>query len=406
MTADGEWRDWIEGRSGPSTKRVLDGFLARMRDAAGAERASIYVVNGSVRHPLLELARRTPALGVIRRLRRDPPQAPAEALARALRAARPLLWVAGQGGDDPAPVMAEGAGQAAPVRSRYCLPLKGHGGAVVAMIELINLAGGDDPRAVQAAVAGTHGATPLARLIGGMIERSQMMDKIRAKNVLLARRYRLLREQRQRIAALQAETEQAFQTAIALLARGAEIHDEGTGNHIVRVNEYSYFLARLAGQPEAFCREIRYSAQLHDIGKMSIDAALLKKRGRLNPDERKEMDSHTRYGHRILQDVPRLAMAAEIAHCHHEKWDGSGYPRRLRHDAIPLSARIVAVADVYDALRAERPYKPGHSHLETVRIMLEGDGLLDPGRHFDPALLELFHRHHQGMSDIWQRFHD
>jgi HD-GYP domain-containing protein (c-di-GMP phosphodiesterase class II) len=302
--------------------------------------------------------------------------------------------------------MAAGAGPAAPVRSLYCLPLKGHGGAVVGMIELINLAGGGDPRAVQATVDGTQAATPLARLIGGMIERGQMVDKIRAKNALLARRYRLLREQRQRIAALQAETEQAFQTAIALLARGAEIHDEGTGNHIVRVNEYSYFLARLAGQPEPFCNEIRYSAQLHDIGKMSIDGALLKKRGRLTAAERKEMDSHPRYGHRILEGVPRLAMAAEIAFCHHEKWDGSGYPRRLRRDAIPLSARIVAIADVYDALRAERSYKPGHSHVETVRIMRDGDGILDPERHFDPALLALFHGHHQGMDDIWRRFHD
>jgi HD-GYP domain-containing protein (c-di-GMP phosphodiesterase class II) len=400
MTAEGDWLDWIEGRSAPKATQVLDGFLSRMRDMAGAERAALYVVGGGVRRPTLQLARLT---GARRPARGGPSQAhlaPAEPLAQALRTARPLLWMADADTGERSPAMA------APVRSLYCLPLKGHGGAVVGVIELINLAGGADARAVQATVDGTQGAATLARLIGGMIERGQMVDKIRAKNVLLARRYRLLRDQRHRIAALQAETEQAFQTAIALLARGAEIHDEGTGNHIVRVNEYSYFLARLAGQPEPFCDEIRYSAQLHDIGKMSIDAALLKKRGRLTPAERKEMDSHTRYGHRILQDVPRLAMAAEIAYCHHEKWDGSGYPRRLRHDAIPLSARIVAIADVYDALRAERPYKPGHTHAETVRIMRDGDGILDPGRHFDPALLALFLGHHAGMDGIWRRFHD
>jgi HD-GYP domain-containing protein (c-di-GMP phosphodiesterase class II) len=395
MTAEGDWLDWIEGRSAPSTNEILDGYLSRMRGIAGAERAALYVVSGGVRRPLLQLARRTPRGAAARTP--PAPETPAEPQARALHTARPHLWVAGEDGADAAP---------AAVRSLYCLPLKGHGGAVVGLVELINLAGGGDARAVRSTIIGAQAETALARLIGGMIERGQMVDKIRAKNALLARRYRLLREQRHRIASLQAETEQAFQTAIALLARGAEIHDEGTGNHIVRVNEYSYFLARLAGQPEGFCREIRYSAQLHDIGKMSIDAALLKKRGRLTAAERGEMDSHTRYGHRILQDVPRLAMAAEIAHCHHEKWDGSGYPRRLRHDAIPLSARIVAIADVYDALRSERPYKPGHSHAETVRVMREGDGVLDPARHFDPALLSLFLGHHQGMDDIWRRFHD
>jgi HD-GYP domain-containing protein (c-di-GMP phosphodiesterase class II) len=194
--------------------------------------------------------------------------------------------------------------------------------------------------------------------------------------------------------------------SIRLLARAAELHDEVTGNHIVRVNEYSYALAKACGQSRRWCDEIRYSAQLHDVGKMSVDAAVLKKKGPLTPAEWDEMRRHPSYGYEILRESPRLAMAAEIARCHHEKWDGTGYPAGLAGEAIPLAARIVALADVYDALRSARPYKPGLSHEEACAVILDGDGRIDPRAHFDPDLLGVFRRESAEMATIWERLRD
>jgi HD-GYP domain-containing protein (c-di-GMP phosphodiesterase class II) len=96
-------------------------------------------------------------------------------------------------------------------------------------------------------------------------------------------------------------------------------------------------------------------------------------------------------------------MAAEIALNHHERWDGRGYPNRLAGDAIPLSARIVALADVYDALRSERPYKPAFDHDHARRVLLEGDARLDPHSHFDPTLLDLFADRHEGFAEVYER---
>jgi len=222
----------------------------------------------------------------------------------------------------------------------------------------------------------------------------------------LRQRNRKLRAQSVEIAALKDATEEAFQLSIELLARAAEIHDEGTGNHIVRVNEYSWFIARTLALPEPFCNEIRYSAQLHDVGKMAVDQAVLKKRGRLDEAERLEMNNHTLYGRRILEQSDRLKMAAEIALAHHEKWDGTGYPHGLAGEDIPLSARITQLADIYDALRSERPYKPAFDHARTRRIILEGDDRLDAKGHFDPRIIEAFADTHADFDRIWIEMHD
>ncbi len=290
--------------------------------------------------------------------------------------------------------------------SMLCFPLKNHNGKVLGVVQLINRKARRRVKPVPFGPDQTQLVAPVARVVAGVLERTMMLDQIRKKNVELARRNRALATQQARIAALQDETEEAFMMSITLLARAAEIHDEGTGNHIVRVNEYSHYVAQLAGLPEVFCTEIRYSAQLHDVGKLSVDAAVLKKPGRLTQDERVEMDNHVIYGKQILERSPRLRMAAEIAAAHHEKWDGTGYPNRLKGEDIPLAARIVALADVYDALRAERPYKPPFDHDKTMDIMLNGDDRIDPAAHFDPALLDLLRTNHQGLADIWQRLHD
>jgi len=244
------------------------------------------------------------------------------------------------------------------------------------------------------------------RIVGGALDRAEMIDRITRQNAELRERNRELAEQRARVAALQAETEQAFEISVGLLARAAELHDEDTGNHILRLDAYAERLARLLGQPDEFCREIGFSAALHDVGKMSVDSAILKKRGRLTAAERTEMQRHTVYGHDILRRSERLRMAAEIAWCHHEKWDGSGYPRGLRGEAIPLAARIVALADVYDALRQPRAYKAGMPHAAVCAILLEGGEGIDPGAHFDPAVHAAFAAHHADFDAIYSRLAD
>lgn len=290
--------------------------------------------------------------------------------------------------------------------SVLCFALKSYDERVIGVVQLINRRkpGVEGPVPFDEEQAKL--IAPIARVVSSHIERADMVERIAAKNAQLRSRNRELAEQRAQVVALQAETEEAFLMSIQLLARAAEIHDEGTGNHIVRVNEYSYFVAKTLGMPQPFCDEIHYSAQLHDVGKMSVDQAVLKKKGKLDERERDEMNNHSLYGFRILEASPRLRMAAEIALNHHEKWDGTGYPNRVKGGDIPISARIVSLADIYDALRSERPYKPSFSHEKTSSIILDGDDRIDPRQHFDPKLLELYREHHQGMAAIWDRLHD
>jgi HD-GYP domain-containing protein (c-di-GMP phosphodiesterase class II) len=292
------------------------------------------------------------------------------------------------------------------MHSMLCFPLKNHAGDVIGIVQLINRRDKSKRRHLPFTVAQGALIQPINHFVGGAIERADMIERISEQNARLAARSRTLSRQRQQIASLKDQTEEAFQLSIRLLARASELHDEDTGNHILRVNEYSYLLAGRLGMPKAFCDEIRYSAQLHDIGKMSVDQAVLKKRGALDAVDRAEMNRHPDYGHKILIQSDRLKMAADIARCHHEKWDGTGYPRGLKGEAIPLSARIVQLADVYDALRSPRPYKTGFSHDEARRIMLEGDGRVDPKGHFDPALLALFARHDREFDRIWRELAD
>lgn len=131
-----------------------------------------------------------------------------------------------------------------------------------------------------------------------------------------------------------------------------------------------------------------------------------KKKGGLDDAERDEMNRHTLYGYQILTASPRLSLGAEIALGHHEKWDGTGYPNGVEGEAIPMSARIVQVADIYDALRSERPYKPSFSHSKSVKIITEGDDRIDPKGHFDPLLIKLFKDNHKGFDKIWQSMRD
>jgi HD-GYP domain-containing protein (c-di-GMP phosphodiesterase class II) len=144
------------------------------------------------------------------------------------------------------------------------------------------------------------------------------------------------------------------------------------------------------------------AAPLHDIGKISMEDAILRKEGSLNTEELKSIQSHPALGAQIIDSVlaetessDYLTTAREMAYCHHEKWDGSGYPQGLKGEEIPLSARIMALADVYDALRSERSYKEAYSAEEAKRIMLE-----ESGRQFDPELVEVFLEHLEEIESV------
>lgn len=197
------------------------------------------------------------------------------------------------------------------------------------------------------------------------------------------------------------ELRDAFSYTIGALSRAAEASDEDTGTHIVRVNEYSYTLASDSGQDDSFCQQIRCFAQMHDVGKIHVSKEVLNKKGRLSPEEFVEIKAHPIYGAKIIGDSKQLKMAHDIALYHHEKWDGSGYPCGLKGNDIPMSSRIVAIADVYDALRNERCYKPAFTHQRTMEIFKDGDDRLNPRLHFDPVLLDLFISNNQKYEAIY-----
>ncbi len=193
------------------------------------------------------------------------------------------------------------------------------------------------------------------------------------------------------------------------LAKASEYRDEDTGNHVIRVGAYSRILAKRMGLSADFCDTIFHAAPLHDLGKLGIPDSVLLKPGKLNDEEWRVMKTHCQIGVSILneecklgrlartsfeedcvaasmsQDNPFLSMASDIARSHHERWDGAGYPHGLAASQIPLAARIVALSDVYDALRSRRPYKEQASVDQAVSIIIAGTG-----SHFDPQVVQAF----------------
>lgn len=176
---------------------------------------------------------------------------------------------------------------------------------------------------------------------------------------------------------------------IERLAIAAEFHDEETGRHVVRMSRYCEVLARAACPDDELCDSIREAGSLHDVGKIGIPDHVLLKPKALSPDERALMQKHAAIGHCILSgsESPLLKLAAEIALTHHEKVDGTGYPKGLVGEAIPLAGRIAAIADVFDALTSDRVYRRAYPLMEAIDIMKK-----ETGRHFDKDLLAVFWR--------------
>ncbi len=171
------------------------------------------------------------------------------------------------------------------------------------------------------------------------------------------------------------------------LGRAAEYKDNETGLHVIRMSHFAREIALAAGVSPQDAEELLNAAPMHDIGKIGIPDVILQKPGKLTPDEWEVMKTHTAIGASIIgeDDSNLLKVARVIALNHHEKWDGSGYPAGLSGEAIPLEARIVAIADVFDALTSVRPYKDAWPIAEAVDYIKE-----QSGRHFDPALVDAF----------------
>ncbi|MDH5395338.1 MAG: response regulator [Gammaproteobacteria bacterium] len=189
---------------------------------------------------------------------------------------------------------------------------------------------------------------------------------------------------------VKARTKELFDTRLEVirrLGRAAEYRDDMTGYHIIRMSRYSQLLAIAAGMSEKEAEMLLNASPMHDIGKIGIPDSVLMKPGKLDPDEWKVMQTHVNIGVEILRgsNSDLMNMAAEVAQNHHEKWDGSGYPAGLKGLDIPLTGRIVAVADVFDALTTERPYKKAWPVEEAINYLKE-----QSGKHFEPVLVERF----------------
>lgn len=158
------------------------------------------------------------------------------------------------------------------------------------------------------------------------------------------------------------------------LNRTAEARDNETGLHMCRIGRYAAQVSREVGLPSAFCQEIERLAPFHDIGKVGVPDEILLAPRKLTAEEFEAIKTHTTIGNSILSGSPTLQMAAEIAMGHHERFDGSGYPQGVAGGSIPVAARIVAIVDVYDALRSRRPYKEPWTHEDAISTIAEGIG--------------------------------
>lgn len=210
----------------------------------------------------------------------------------------------------------------------------------------------------------------------------------------------LLSEQvRQRTAELYSTRQQI----IRRLGRAAEFRDNETGNHVIRMSHFCRLLAEATGMVPERVDILYNAAPMHDVGKIGIPDSILLKNGPLNEEEWAEMKRHPEIGADIIgqHDDELLQMARQIALCHHEKWDGSGYPRGLKGEEIPLVARIASLADVFDALTTTRPYKEPWS-LERTLSYIEAQA----GKHFDPGLMEPFRRVLPHILQIREQFSD
>lgn len=233
--------------------------------------------------------------------------------------------------------------------------------------------------------------------VQNLLRMKRFQDDLASQNAVLERKVELRT----------AELERSNRETIHTLIRAAAHRDDESGAHVKRMGLYATLLAQRLGLEPGFCSVIGFSSQLHDIGKIGIPDRILEKPEALSEEEWGVMKTHTDIGAQMLalNSSPYLAMGADIARAHHEHWDGSGYPRGLKGEAIPLSARITQLCDTYDTLRSRRPYKPAMDHSAAGSSILAGDSKSRPG-HFDPAALAAFKAALGDFRDIFETIRD
>lgn len=242
-------------------------------------------------------------------------------------------------------------------RSMVALPMCDSKGNVLGVLQLINHF--DKSGVIPFPATVENYLRALASQVGVVMRNARMSEELRRSRVETVKRF----------------------------VKASEYHDADTGGHIERMSSYSALLAEKLGHDDYFCERIKLASMLHDVGKISIPDAILKKPGPLTDDERRVMNSHAVNGYEMLRDAesPFLQMGAVIAWSHHEKWDGSGYPRGLKGEDIPIEGRIVALADVFDALCSRRCYKEAWPIENVLSIVKEC-----AGTHFDPNIVDVF----------------
>jgi diguanylate cyclase (GGDEF)-like protein len=273
------------------------------------------------------------------------------------------------------------AGTRLPIRACIGVPLY-HGERVIGVIGLAHRSAGRqfDPGTIAL-------LTRFAQLAAVAIDNARLHEQAQAE---LRERRATEDELQLTVAGLQRSQHRLYLAQaemIERLANAAELRSTGEARNTQRMSYYAALLARRLDLPEEHCERIRIATPLHDIGKIAIPDTILLKPGLLTPDERTVVERHAEIGHELLagSSSEMLDLAAMIALTHHERYDGTGYPYRLAGETIPLEGRIASIADVFDALTSDRPYRPAMSHEEAIAVMREGQGV-----QFDPLMLDLF----------------
>lgn len=213
----------------------------------------------------------------------------------------------------------------------------------------------------------------------------RMEIRARVSTIIRLNRYRKLMKQQADLLQAHGELQDAYEATLKGWVRALDFRDNETGDHSRRVTLLTVELARLMGMSDSELIHVRRSALLHDIGKIGVPDHILHKPGPLTEDEWVIMRKHPQFAHDMLAPIEYLRSALDIPFCHHERWDGTGYPRGLKGEQIPLIARIFAVVDVWDALSSDRPYRKAWPYEKIVEHMRQ-----QSGTHFDPKAVELF----------------
>jgi putative two-component system response regulator len=211
--------------------------------------------------------------------------------------------------------------------------------------------------------------------------------RARLLGVTRVNRYRKLLDERANIQQAHQQLLSAYEATIEGWSHAMDLRDKETEGHTLRVTETAMVMAKLAGITDDELVHVRRGALLHDIGKLGVPDSILFKPDKLTSEEWEIMHKHPQYAYDMIVPVEYLRPALDIPYCHHEKWDGSGYPRGLKGEEIPLSARVFAILDVWDAVTSDRPYRAAWDKQKALEYIRE-----QSGKHFDPKVVDLFNK--------------